>query len=164
MPCCDRNGMFRRIRCGFVELCGTEQILNDCFGTEIDENIWFLSVWSHQGRPYCEQSILVSGVGRHLLCLHQRSLLKVKVWKHPNIELSFFKCFYINFFYIKCHEIHMLLWLLSMICLNLIAKCVEFGGGGVVGRGLFSFWAFLKGKGGVIINTNNGDKIDGLVC
>lgn len=27
-------------------------------------------------------------------------------------------------------------------------KCVEFGGGGVVGRGLFSFWAFLKGKGG----------------
>lgn len=50
-----------------------------------------------------------------------------------------------------------------MICLNLIAKCVEFGGGGVVGRGLFSFWAFLKGKGGVD-NTNNGDKIDGLVC
>lgn len=77
--------MFRRIRRGFVELWGTEQILNDCFGTGIDENIWFLSVWSHQGRPYCEQSILVSGVGRHLLCLHQRSLLKVKVWKHPNI-------------------------------------------------------------------------------
>lgn len=32
-------------------------------------------------------------------------------------------------------------------------KCVEFGGGGVVGRGLFSFWAFLKGKGGLITQT-----------